>query len=190
MVCPHCGTSMTAGSSCPGCGRTDPAPAADQFGSPMPSGLTGYTPPPTSAQLYPEQPPPVPADPAPWAAQPPPGAPWPGQPQNQPWPGQPQNQAWSGQPQGGPYGGPWGPPVQQQAGNGFSIAGIVLGVIALVFCPLLFGAVGVVMAVQGRKRGESLSKVALGVSIGGLVGGILLTVILMATTSLYNVNFS
>ena len=46
------------------------------------------------------------------------------------------------------------------------------------------------MAVQGRKRGESLGKVALGVSIGGLVGGILLTVILMATTSLYNVNFS
>jgi hypothetical protein len=188
MVCPHCGTGVTIGSACPTCGRAASTPPADQFGTPMPSGLTGYAPPPTTAQLYPEQPPAYPPPPSAYPGRPPaypaqaPGYPaQPGYPAPPPgWP--------AGPPQGVPYGAQWGPPVP--VGNAYSIAGIVLGVIALVVCPVVFGIAGIVLAQRAHKRGESLGKVALGVSIGGLVGGIALTVLLMLTTSFYDLSFS
>ncbi|MEV6630055.1 hypothetical protein AB0M54_04795 [Actinoplanes sp. NPDC051470] len=180
MACPNCGTGVSVGAPCPACGFTSPAPAADQFGGPMPSGLTGYTPPPTAAQLYPEPapaysaPPPPPGHPAAYSAQ--------GYPAQGYAPGYPPPPG--NYPVGVPYNAYFAP--QADVGNGFSIAGIVLGVIALVVCPLLFGLAGVAMAQRAHRRGESLSKVSFGVAIGGLVVGIIGTIVLRATTSLYD----
>ena len=90
-----------------------------------------------------------------------------------------------------PYGPPpgqqqWGVPAWSQPqsnGNGFSIAGIVLGAVALLFVPPLFGILGIVFAGIGLNKKERLAKVALIVSIVGLVLGMVLGVIVMTTLS-------
>jgi hypothetical protein len=101
-----------------------------------------------------------------------------------PDPGNPQLlRYWDGQqwtdrtvPAPGGYGAP--PPVAAGAvedpGNTFSVLGIVFGSIAFLLCPVLFGPLGMVMASKGTKKGESLSSVAMIVSIAGLVGGLLI----------------
>lgn len=77
------------------------------------------------------------------------------------------------QPPAQPYG--YGAPMRRtDAGSGYSIAGIVCGVIALLFCPLVLGLVGVGLSAAARKRGESLANVALTVSLVGLVGGMVI----------------
>lgn len=105
---------------------------------------------------------------------------------------------WSPPSASGPYGygygygfNPYGPPPAQQQwgvpawtqppsnGNGFSIAGIVLGAVALLFVPPLFGILGIVFAGIGLNKRERLAKVALIVSIVGLVLGMVLGVIVM-----------
>src|SRR5579884_2955272 len=63
-----------------------------------------------------------------------------------------------------PYGPPpgqqqWGVPAwapPQSGGNGFSIAGIVLGAIAFLFVPPLFGILGIVFAAVGLNKKERL----------------------------------
>ena len=187
MVCPSCGTGVAVGAPCPACGFTPPAPApaADQFGSPMPSGLTGYAPPPTSAQLYPE-PAPAPAYPAPvpgydpasvhgYAAPPQAG----GYQATGYAPGYPA----PAYPVGVPYNAYFAP---ADVGNGFSIAGIVLGVLAMVACPLILGLVAVSMAQRAHKRGERLWKVSLGVSITGLVVGIIGGIVVAVSTGVFS----
>jgi hypothetical protein len=81
----------------------------------------------------------------------------------------------------------WQPPAQpyadaglartRDAGNGYSIAGIICGAVALVFCPIVLGIVGLVLSAKAKQRGESLAGVARVVSIVGLVGGMLLGVL-------------
>jgi len=55
-----------------------------------------------------------------------------------------------------------------------SIIGFVCAAVALFFCPILFGPVGIVLGVIGHSRGESLGKWAAIVSAVALVVGLLL----------------
>jgi hypothetical protein len=63
------------------------------------------------------------------------------------------------------------PQAQQNTSNGFSIAAIVLGGIALFIFPPVFGIAGIVMAAIGKSKNEKLSTAALIVSVCGLVIG-------------------
>ncbi|MEU2181891.1 hypothetical protein [Streptomyces thermolilacinus] len=69
------------------------------------------------------------------------------------------------------------PTGQQHAStsNVLSIIAIVLGVVALLFLPIVFGAIGLVLAIIAMTvRRERLATVALVVSAVGLVGGMIL----------------
>ncbi|MFI9119807.1 hypothetical protein ACIGW0_10500 [Streptomyces bikiniensis] len=60
-------------------------------------------------------------------------------------------------------------------GNVLSIIAIVLGVVSIVFFPIVFGVIGLVLAVIAKfVRHERLSGVALVVSAAGLVLGMIL----------------
>lgn len=57
-------------------------------------------------------------------------------------------------------------------GNVFSIVAIVLGVIGLIFLPIVFALGGLIMAIIAKTvRHERLATVAIVVSAVGLVGG-------------------
>jgi membrane protein DedA with SNARE-associated domain len=62
----------------------------------------------------------------------------------------------------------------QNSSNLFSIFGIVLGGLALIVVPLLLGTVGIILASIGKKKKESLSTLALVISIVGTVVGVIL----------------
>lgn len=171
MSCSTCGTAASVSSPAP------PPPPGDSF---APVDGPPSTPPPTDAwtaaptapapsapPTYPAPPiapvPPAPPTHNPWAV-PPPGTEW-GVPQD------PNHPAYQTPAQ--PYGYP-APPRAQPVGVGYSIGGIICGVVALVFCPLVLGIIGLVLSGKARSRGESLAGVAMAVSIVGLVGGMLL----------------
>jgi hypothetical protein len=65
--------------------------------------------------------------------------------------------------------------------NTFSIWGIVLGCIGLLFLPPLFGLAGVVCSIVAISRGERLGRAALVVAIVGLVGGLVIDVVVLRT---------
>lgn len=69
---------------------------------------------------------------------------------------------------------------QQAPGNGFSIAGIVCGAIAFLFCPPLFGLAGLVLGAVARSKGEPKANVALTVSAIGLVVGMIVGALLFS----------
>lgn len=66
------------------------------------------------------------------------------------------------------------PPPQQSPAGPFSIAAIVCGCVAILFFPILFGPIAIVLAGVGMARDERLAKLALGVAIGGTVVGMVL----------------
>lgn len=65
----------------------------------------------------------------------------------------------------------------QSGSNTLSIVGIVLGCVAFIFCPPGFGIAGIVCGAIAKSKGERLATTALGVSIAGLVVGLLLGVL-------------
>lgn len=69
---------------------------------------------------------------------------------------------------------PYQPQPSPQGSSTLSIVGIVLGCVALFFCPPLFGIGGIVCGAVANSKGERLASTAIGVSIVGLVGGIIL----------------
>lgn len=84
-------------------------------------------------------------------------------------------------PQPGDYGAypqsyePYTTPPQSSGTQVFSIIGFVCAVIAVLFCPILFGPAGIVLGIVGHNKGESLGKwaaIASGITmiIGFLVG--------------------
>jgi hypothetical protein len=77
---------------------------------------------------------------------------------------------------GGYPGGPGGPggPAPRLGAQIFSIMAIVCGVLAVLFVPILFGPIGVILAIVGNRRGEPLWKVGLGAALAGMALGILL----------------
>ena len=73
-----------------------------------------------------------------------------------------------------------GSPAGRRGAPVFSILAIVCGVLALLISPLIFGVLGVVLAVVANRRGEPLWKVALAVVIVGAVVGIILGAVIMS----------
>ncbi|MFF5635794.1 hypothetical protein [Streptomyces sp. NPDC012825] len=70
---------------------------------------------------------------------------------------------------------PTGQQTRGANGNVLSIIAIVLGVVAIIFFPIVFGVIGLVLAVIAKfVRHERLSTVALVVSAAGLVLGMVL----------------
>jgi len=68
----------------------------------------------------------------------------------------------------------------KRVGNTFSIIGIVLGAVALVAAPVLLGLAGAALAQHAHKRGESLWKTSLIVSVTCLVLGVVTNGLLLA----------
>ena len=58
--------------------------------------------------------------------------------------------------------------------NVFSTWGIVLGSVAFLILPVLFGPVGIILAAVGKSKNEPRSTVALAVSIVGTVMGMII----------------
>jgi hypothetical protein len=58
--------------------------------------------------------------------------------------------------------------------NTFSIMGIVFGAVAVLFLPIIFGPVGIVMGAIGMSKKERLGVVGLVVSIVGTILGFIL----------------
>ncbi|WEH43166.1 hypothetical protein OG233_28655 [Streptomyces sp. NBC_01218] len=68
-----------------------------------------------------------------------------------------------------------GAPQRTGTGNVLSIIAMVLGVIALLFFPIVFGVIGVILAIIAKTvRHERLATIAIVVSAVGLVGGMIL----------------
>lgn len=65
-------------------------------------------------------------------------------------------------------------------GNGLAIAGIVLGVVSLFFLPIVLGPIGIILAAVSKSKKQSMSTIALVVSILGTVGGMILGAVVMA----------
>jgi hypothetical protein len=57
-----------------------------------------------------------------------------------------------------------GGPVRRQGAQISSILAIVCGVLAILILPIVFGPIGIILAVVANRRGEPLWKIALGVS--------------------------
>jgi hypothetical protein len=65
----------------------------------------------------------------------------------------------------------------KRGGNALSIAGIILGAIALLFLPIIFGLAGIICAAVGRSKKQPLANIALAISIGGTILGVIFGVL-------------
>jgi hypothetical protein len=81
-----------------------------------------------------------------------------------------------------PYSSP-GTPVRRTGAQIFSILAMICGVVAVFFLPILFGPIGIILAVVGNRRAEPLWKVALAVAIGGMVLGFILGYVVLSNNS-------
>jgi hypothetical protein len=81
-----------------------------------------------------------------------------------------------------PYSAP-GTPVRRQGAQIFSILAMVSGVVAVFILPILFGPIGIVLAVVANRRAEPLWKVALAVAVGGMILGFILGYVLLSNNS-------
>lgn len=83
----------------------------------------------------------------------------------------------------------WSPPQgygqQQAAGNGFSIAGIVCGVIALLILPIIFGPVGLILGGVAKSKREPRANIALIVAGVGMVAGFIIGAIFATSVMRY-----
>ena len=86
-------------------------------------------------------------------------------------PAPPTNYAWQAQ-----------PPTPMTAGSGFSTSAIVLGIIAVFLVPILFGGIGIILAVVGKNKGEKNANVALTVAIVCTVAGLIFGAVVGAAT--------
>jgi hypothetical protein len=79
-------------------------------------------------------------------------------------------------------GAPSGPggPVPRSGPQIFSIIAIICGVVAILILPIVFGPIGIVLAIVANRRAEPLWKVALAVAVGGMVLGIVLGAIVLS----------
>jgi hypothetical protein len=78
-------------------------------------------------------------------------------------------------------GAPGGRPARSGA-QLFSYLAIASGVLALLISPLIFGIIGVVLAIVANRRGEPLWKIALAVVIVGAVVGIIVGAVILSNT--------
>ncbi|GAA4698428.1 hypothetical protein [Nocardioides nanhaiensis] len=73
-------------------------------------------------------------------------------------------------------------PPQTNQSNVLSIIGIVCGVVAVLFFPIVFGPLGLILGGIGKSRGEKLSTIALVVAAVGMVVGFLLGALVYSST--------
>ena len=74
------------------------------------------------------------------------------------------------------------PPPVVATGNGFSIAGIVFGILAFLVLPIVFGPLGLILGAVGKSKGESKATTAMVVSgIGMVVGMAIGALVALAT---------
>ncbi|MBF6264218.1 hypothetical protein IU443_19160 [Nocardia farcinica] len=182
--------SGSTGGASPAGGRPpadDPAGGASGADTPA---TPGSAPPPnrpswgepTETTSYPSEIPPYPGGGAHYPAGDPtygtaPGAGYPGQGGGQPGPGgypPPPGPDQGGHPAYPPQYQTYGTdePEQHQGPQTMSIVGFVCAAVALFFCPILFGPVGIVLGVIGHGKGERLGKWAAIASAVALVVGL------------------
>jgi hypothetical protein len=75
------------------------------------------------------------------------------------------------------------PAPTKTTGNTLSIIGIVCGVLAVLFLPIVFGPAGLVLGFIGRSKGERLSTVAIIVAAVGMVLGIVIGYLILNSNS-------
>jgi hypothetical protein len=73
--------------------------------------------------------------------------------------------------------------VRRQGAQIFSILAMVSGVVAIFILPILFGPIGIVLAVVANRRAEPLWKVALAVAVGGMIVGFILGYLVLSNSS-------
>lgn len=73
-----------------------------------------------------------------------------------------------------------GGPGRRQGAQIFSILAIVCGVLSILILPIIFGPIGIILAVIANRRGEPLWKIALGVAVGGMVLGFILGAVVLS----------
>lgn len=71
-------------------------------------------------------------------------------------------------------------PTATSDSNGYATGAMVCGAIALLFFPIVFGPVGLVLAAVARSKGERLAPTALAVAATGTVLGMMLGVLLFS----------
>jgi hypothetical protein len=72
------------------------------------------------------------------------------------------------------------PAPTRNAGRGWSIAGIVCGVIAVLIIPILFGPLGIIFGIVGYRKGDQkVGRIAIVVAAVGLVLGIIVGALLL-----------
>ena len=74
-----------------------------------------------------------------------------------------------------------GETARTSTSNGFSIAGIILGAIAFLILPIVFGPLGLVMGAVAKSKGEPLANRALWVAGIGLIAGMLMGALVFAS---------
>jgi hypothetical protein len=72
-------------------------------------------------------------------------------------------------------------PTPQSAGSGFSVAGIILGALAFLFFPIVFGPAGLILGAIAKSKGEEKAVVAMTVAACGTMIGIIIGAIVGAT---------
>lgn len=84
---------------------------------------------------------------------------------------------------------------QGSDGNGMSIASLVLGILSMLctcfpFVPLIFGILGIIFAVCGRKKSTLCYGKPSGLAVGGLVLSIIGTIFASISTVLFFLRLS
>jgi uncharacterized protein YacL len=75
---------------------------------------------------------------------------------------------------------PQNEPASRRPGRGWSIAGLVCGIIAFLIVPILFGPLGVIFGFLGYRGGDRrLGVTAMVVSVVGLVVGLIVGALLL-----------
>lgn len=69
----------------------------------------------------------------------------------------------------------------EQPGKGLAITSIVLGVLALVLCPIVLGPVSIWCGYKAKAGGHPLGQVGMIVGIVGLIGGTVLGIIYLTS---------
>jgi hypothetical protein len=72
-------------------------------------------------------------------------------------------------------------PVRRHGAQIFSILAMISGVVAIFIVPIVFGLIGIVLAVVANRRAEPLWKVALAVAIGGMILGFVLGYLVLSS---------
>lgn len=72
-----------------------------------------------------------------------------------------------------------GPAPATNAGRGYSIAGMVLGLGALIVLPILLGPAGIALGYVGHRKGDRLGRTAMIVAGIGMVAGFVIGFVLL-----------